>query len=365
MGADPMVPDLAATPTVVRKRRAPKHDFKDGKGKVFAHRHDNGGGWVADTAYVAPGVKVTRNAQVFDYAKVYDSCKIMGSSRVFGHARLFDSVELFKDARVHAQATLGDTVQVHDSAIVAGNARVFGGSRLHHRVLINGDAYVYDTFAQGPGQRMELTISGTSRVLDSRLYGYVFINDSAMVDGSTLRHACVTADAKIVDSQLTTDLPWQDNCVLDRPEPIQNIHNYRDRSDADVLLAVSRRRCVFQNTAIDSTFVGNGVHVGDRILFINARMHMRYSAADMTMPDAVEFFQELGARSEPVAFCNIQMVHDVSELRQYLLGGGRGAAAGPVTQPGYVPGGQTAPAAASVPNLETIRQRRLQRLEGE
>ncbi len=365
MGSDPLTPDLATTSTVVRKRRAPKHDFRDGHGKVFAHRHDNGGGWVADTAYVAPSVKVTRNAQVFDYAKVYDQCKITGSSYVFGHARLFGEVQLFKNARVHSRAVLGDSVQLYDTAVVCGRARVFGNTQLHKRALINGDSYVCNTYIQGPAYRMDLLITGSARVLDSRLYGYALVTDSSTVDRSTIRNACAISDCKIIDSHLTTDFPWQESCILDRDGTIEQF--FRDSTEADVYLRISRRRSSVFGTMLNSTLVSTNVSIGPSILLLNSRMHMRYTDPDMYMSDATEFFRELNRSDNPVAFCNIDMLHDVSGLREYLSNGANAGAQapGPVTRPGYVPGGQTAPSAASVANLDTIRQRRLQRLEGE
>jgi len=44
------------------------HDFGDGKGPVLAHKHPNGGGWVAntadvdDTAFVGPNACVSGSA---------------------------------------------------------------------------------------------------------------------------------------------------------------------------------------------------------------------------------------------------------------------------------------------------------------
>ena len=46
------------------------YDFKDGKGKVLAHRHPNGGGWVAETATVEDTVIVDKDAKVFGTTKV-------------------------------------------------------------------------------------------------------------------------------------------------------------------------------------------------------------------------------------------------------------------------------------------------------
>ena len=53
-------------------------NFKDGNGPVPAKQHNNGGGWVADTAtvddtaYIGVDAQVFNNAQVYDTARVYD-----------------------------------------------------------------------------------------------------------------------------------------------------------------------------------------------------------------------------------------------------------------------------------------------------
>lgn len=47
-----------------------EHDFDDGNGPVPAHQHPNGGGWVAETATVAPGAFVGPAAQVYGTAIV-------------------------------------------------------------------------------------------------------------------------------------------------------------------------------------------------------------------------------------------------------------------------------------------------------
>ena len=53
-----------------------KHDFKNGKGLVPAHRHSNGGGWVADTARVSDSVYVGEFARVFGNADVFGDAKV-------------------------------------------------------------------------------------------------------------------------------------------------------------------------------------------------------------------------------------------------------------------------------------------------
>ena len=52
------------------------YHFKDGKGPVAAHKHPNGGGWVADSASVAP------TAYVGPYANVYGNARVSGDAWV-------------------------------------------------------------------------------------------------------------------------------------------------------------------------------------------------------------------------------------------------------------------------------------------
>ena len=58
------------------------HDF--GNGPVAAHKHPNGGGWVADSATVAD------SAYVGPDAKVYDDAKVSGNAVVSGNAEVFE-----------------------------------------------------------------------------------------------------------------------------------------------------------------------------------------------------------------------------------------------------------------------------------
>ena len=50
--------------------------FDFGDGPVPAHRHSNGGGWVADTAHVADTAYVGRNARVSVNAWVSGNARV-------------------------------------------------------------------------------------------------------------------------------------------------------------------------------------------------------------------------------------------------------------------------------------------------
>ena len=54
------------------------YDFLDGAGEVPAHQHSNGGGWVADSAYVVASAFVGPDAQVYDNARVFGHAEVYG-----------------------------------------------------------------------------------------------------------------------------------------------------------------------------------------------------------------------------------------------------------------------------------------------
>ena len=157
---EPATPPIPA-PIKVRKKRAPKHDFKDGIGRVFAHRHDNGKGWVADTARVADSAYVGPRAQVFHFAKVRDYCRIEGTATVFGHADISGTATV-KHARVFGNAAVRDKAKINDACVVSGNAVVSGDSELYVGFQVIEHAYVFNSMLRGYG-----TISGHAHIMRS------------------------------------------------------------------------------------------------------------------------------------------------------------------------------------------------------
>lgn len=65
-------------------QKLPLHNFGDGYGPVPAHRHINGGGWVADTAYVSPVAYIGSNAAVCGDAKVCGNAKVYDGLPISG-----------------------------------------------------------------------------------------------------------------------------------------------------------------------------------------------------------------------------------------------------------------------------------------
>ena len=104
-------------------------------GGVPAHRHRNGGGWVANTAYVAESVFVGPDALVYGYAHVRGNVSITGKARVFEHAWVCDEVQICGEAQICGDALVCDHATVSGSAFVAGSARVYSYAHVHHEVI--------------------------------------------------------------------------------------------------------------------------------------------------------------------------------------------------------------------------------------
>jgi carbonic anhydrase/acetyltransferase-like protein (isoleucine patch superfamily) len=117
-------------------------DFADGNGPVQAHRHPNGGGWVADTAKVADTVYVGSSARVFGDARVTGSVRLHGTSRIFGRATVSDYVELHDNSTITGDARVANHVTLHGMAYINGTARVHGNVYIGGTVRVCVDAEV-------------------------------------------------------------------------------------------------------------------------------------------------------------------------------------------------------------------------------
>jgi carbonic anhydrase/acetyltransferase-like protein (isoleucine patch superfamily) len=180
-----------------RKKRASKHDFKDGRGRVFAHRHVNGNGWVADTAKVADSVLVTKWAQVYHNATVEGRVSVMDRSHVCGNAVVRDNVRVRNNAIVSGRAHVGEDSQLW------GNSRAYGGT-------VSGSTNVYDdAFVRDAARVISCTIRGSSGVagravaIQVALDGMSYIGGEAQVSSSSLRgFVTVAGKAQVVGSKL-------------------------------------------------------------------------------------------------------------------------------------------------------------------
>src|SRR5947199_289279 len=102
-------------------------DFQDGNGPVPAHQHENGGGWVANSANVWPTAYVGPKALVSGEALVSGKARVSGEARVFGKARVFGEARVSGDIFLAVTKSPVPVIENIDAAILAA---VRGGGRL-------------------------------------------------------------------------------------------------------------------------------------------------------------------------------------------------------------------------------------------
>ena len=112
---------------MTKEKKMETFDF--GFGPVPAHKHANGGGWVADTAHVSESAYVGSDARVYGNARVCDNAWVYGDARVYGDALVCG------DAWVCGNALVYDNAQVYGNALVCGNDKI---SRKIEIVFVSG-----------------------------------------------------------------------------------------------------------------------------------------------------------------------------------------------------------------------------------
>lgn len=181
-----------------------KFDFGDGLGPVPAKRHPNGGGWVADSAYVYDSNHIGPEAVVFGRASVCgsvitDRARISGTadvrhSHVSGQAVINEFAKVWTSnisgsavITVQAQVnrcTIGGNVEIRGHAIVddvtlTGNERItrrynpdlIGPAKdVAGRLIEAGQRVVRAVPSKGGHQSSDLEICEVSRVDGTRVW---------------------------------------------------------------------------------------------------------------------------------------------------------------------------------------------------
>lgn len=105
--------------------------------------HPNGGGFVAATASVPPGVYVGPNAVVLGTANV------SGTARITGQAVVMDNARISGNAVIDGYAIVGGNATVTENARVNEYARVNNGATIKGSAIIRGSASVFNSTIDG------------------------------------------------------------------------------------------------------------------------------------------------------------------------------------------------------------------------
>lgn len=332
-----LMPELVL-PTKVRKIRAPKHDFKNGEGKVFAHRHSNGGGWVADTAYVAETVKVSSGCGVYGFARVTDNVTLSGRAMVGDRARVMHNARLSNVAHVRGSALVRDSVNLTDRTFVAGQAHLSGNTFTQGKVYINDFAVVHNTRCNGPNLAYNLEICGNAKVFDCTMYGPSFARDTAILENAHLSFSGCAGAGKIINATVNTHIDGEVSIYAYAAR--RRRRRITDPEPTDVPSLQGRLVCVY------------GLVVGGRVItrpvVVGAAAYVLNCTIVLYNQDLSERFPEFPPG--PIVDLNTNTM--TSLLQYYQRGTAQTAAASPI------------PVIASVGAVPTeARQRRIMRME--
>ena len=204
------------------------HDFQDGRGKVKARRHKNGGGWVADTAFVSSSdTYIDKDAKVSDFAIIDGKSKIIGKVDISGKAYINSSTIRNNVCSKHSPLTIKDNVTISkseinvnqlyfDSAVSTanitdkvyiGNSKINIITRPYSRGLISNDVKIRDVTTDIP----------------TSLIGNYEINDP--IYWVTLPKNVIVTSLRHKNKILIDDNNFS---FIDAATAINNIKNHRD-----------------------------------------------------------------------------------------------------------------------------------------
>jgi len=261
-------------PIKVRKKRAPKHDFKDGLGRVFAHRHDNGRGWVADTAHVADTVYVGARSEVFGMARVTGTAKLKGRARVHGNAIVDGRPLIEQNAEIYGRAQIRDETQIHDNVHVSGNACVCGRSNIFGSYRIAEHAHILASCLHGGG-----LISGEAAIMRSSFSGHIDVRQNATVVNATVSGRVSLRDfCQLLNSTINFSSTADANYTL----IIKDFAVVADNSQINMPITIGEHAVIVRSVLAGYDWHGNALLVASsNIILSNRRLHNYAAVAEI------------------------------------------------------------------------------------
>ncbi len=178
---------------------------------VTGSPHENGGGFVENSAnvnssafvdnksVVCGNAKVEGQARVFGGAIVKDNAKVKDRALVYGSAQISGSAQIYGDAKVYGNAQVSGTAEIFGHAKVYDSAKVSGAAKVRDRALVYGMADVGGGVVKDDAKVYDMAkVSGTAQVYGkAQVWGGARISDSAHVYGN---HAQIHGNARVEDS---------------------------------------------------------------------------------------------------------------------------------------------------------------------
>jgi len=103
------------------------------------HQHENGGGWIKNTAQVEKSVFVGENAWIYGNAKISGKAEIYGNAEIYGYARIYGNAEISGNAKISGNAEISGNAKISGKAEISGNAKISGNARIYDSYILRSD----------------------------------------------------------------------------------------------------------------------------------------------------------------------------------------------------------------------------------
>ena len=173
----PPMDDSRPNPVPASQLGTGMYDF--GLGPVPAHRHANGGGWVADTVDLDPEAFVEEGSLVFGNVRMRGPVRIEGRSRVHGNAWVWGSVRIQGGSSVCEHAMVSEAAKIRGGSVAKGRTWVTGNACLDGASVAKDDSLIAQDARVDEGSEVggRAQVYGAARVRaaavggDERVYG--------------------------------------------------------------------------------------------------------------------------------------------------------------------------------------------------
>jgi len=277
-------PALPAPPPKIRKKPISRYDFGDGEGRVPAHKHANGGGWVADTAKVSEECLIGYPATVYHNATVLNGTHMSGNARVCGSAKVRACV-------MRDRSCVGGNTIIKNS-VVANHARVFGGdivdADIEGNCVIRDNPIIRRAHDPSPHTRIMARFSGhciifgTPVIFGGTVRGAAMVFDKARLDrADIIGHVLVGGNAVINESTVKNQLPYpstgpnypEDNAtriLSDTRIYLSSLTGRYDMASGNIMRSEIDLSTYFTEQRTDNPYLRLDVHA--RIMLIDERI---------------------------------------------------------------------------------------------
>lgn len=194
-----------------KKPRATTHRFRDLNSDNLirstvrdrAKKHPNGGGWVANTAYVSESVYLSATSEVSGFACVTGDVVVQGRCCIGHRARVSGNITLKGNVVVKDNAQITQRATITGAVVVKNNAAIAGISSLRGDIVVSQLAMINSCTLSGWG-----VVTDSSTLINSSFIGDFLITGNATINSSTVHGRVYFCDCATITATSISNRPY-------------------------------------------------------------------------------------------------------------------------------------------------------------